>query len=190
MILLTPPPTVTVQADIQPFDLNAYNTTHIHPQSEPSLRAALSRLYQDVPSFRVLLARYATEHSNVMLNLQLTEERSFGSLVVDAIPNGYVISVVVQGKPARIGLDSLEPWLGSTLYGLFEISHEAKVLETLPNRYIFESSVLAHMWNYQDELRRALRKANSEPKLVLTGNGKLIYRTLVLRKRSDPKAVE
>jgi hypothetical protein len=178
-------PPVTDQPAAQAFDYNAFKLGHVHLKSDPSLLAALDRLYQDSPSFRILLARFATEQPKVILHFEPIEEPSFGMLIIQKTNDNYLITLGVQTKPRRLGLDSAEPWLGLILYGLFEISRKDGVFQVSEHRYLFHRSVESHMWNYQQNLRGELRTAGTEPRLVLTGNGKLLYQSVVLRKRYD-----
>ena len=184
MILIIPP-TVSAQVESLPFDFRAFKATRIHPKSDPCLMAALNRLYEDSPSFRVMLARFEKEEPKVILHFECMEERTLGFLLIETTSDNYLITVGVQGKLARLGFDSLEPWLGLLLFGLFEICHKDGVVETKTSHYVFDSSTESHMWNYQQELRKELGKANSQPKLNLAPNGILLYRTLVLGQRYD-----
>ena len=179
------PPGASAQVESLPFDFGTFKATRVHPKSDPTLIAALNRLYEDSPSFRVMLARFAKEEPKVVLYFECMEEKTLGLLLIKNTSENYLITVCVQGKLARLGFDSIEPWLGSLLFGLVEICHKDGVIESKTSYYVFDSSTESHMWNYQQELRKELGKANSLPKLNLAPNGMLLYRTLVLGQRYD-----
>lgn len=173
-------PAVILQAEAQPFDFEKFKASRIHRESDPELMAALNRLYQDSPSFRQLLARFAKDQPNIILLLKPIEKKVYGSLGIIKLVDGYIVIVGVQTRLAKSGVDSLEPWLGFLVYGLLEISNKDGVIAQNQTSFLFNPSVEKRMWKFQLELRHELAQAGTRPKLKLNSDGEHLYRTLVL----------
>jgi hypothetical protein len=110
-------------------------------------------------------------------------EKSFGAIDIQVGPKGYLFVISIQSKLMKLHLDSMEPWVGSMMYCLLEISRQNLVLPITENHFIFNKMLQTRMWNYQRELRKELRMAPSRPKLKLAPDGQVYYRRFILEER-------
>lgn len=173
MFFFAPPPIIH-QIDAPLFDFEHFKATRVHPKSDPELMTALNRLYADCPSFRDLLASFEKEQPTIHILLIPMERNTLGSLKVDKIANGYLITVYVQNKFTRLGLDSREPWLGSILFALLEITRKDGVFGVSADKFIFTNEIETCAWNFQQKIRSELNRANQKPKLKLAKNGEVM----------------
>ena len=180
-----PIPYIQIQNDVKVFDFEFFKSTRVHPDSDHKLQLALARLYQDCPTFRVMISDFSKEQSNISLLLTTTVKRTFGTVQIDKTPNGYLITVFTQTKLANAGFDSIEPWLGSILFALLEFTRRDGVQKISPNRYLFDDKIEASMWFFQQKIRDELKKSKTIPKLKIADNGKVLYNVTILKSRID-----
>ena len=147
-----PPPPIIHQIEAPLFDFEHFKATRVHPKSNPELMKAFNRLYADCPSFRDLMANLAKEQPTIHILLLPMEKNTFGTLKVDKIATGYLITVFVQNKFTRLDLDSREPWLGSILFALLEITRKDGVFGISHNKFIFTNEIETCAWNFQQKL--------------------------------------
>lgn len=167
MLLLTP---ALVLAPLPPdsaFDFDQFRSTRLRSDSSPELVQALVRLYQDSPAFAALLGRLAREEPKVTLSLLKTEDKTFGTLVVKRTPDSYHITLGVQTRLARLGLDAAEPWLAALVFALREVCRNERAHYLADGNYRFTPEVAEKSARFQDEVRVELKRANSLPRLVL-----------------------
>jgi hypothetical protein len=180
MLFLGPPPLTTPQP--QAFDWANFKATRLHPQSDPALRMALDRLFQDCPSFRALLAAFAGDQPSVRLLLETTEEKDYGGFVLHRTAGDYLIRVKVQARLVDLGYDSFEPWLGSLLFVLADLCRGRDVTQLSNGNWLLDPSAEATFWKNQRWLRLELNRATTKPRLKLTLHLMNQYGVFVLRK--------
>lgn len=178
MTLAFLPPAVTAKAPMD--DLDAFISASIDPRSDPEVLTAIARLCKDAASFRVLLNEFSREQPNSKLIFKSTTDKTFGSIDFQTMNKGYLFVISVQSKLTRLHLDSLEPWVGSMIYCLHEMSRQDLLLPMAENNFVFNKMLQARMWNYQRELRKELRVANSQPKLKLATDGQAYFKRFIL----------
>jgi hypothetical protein len=168
------------QNDVKPFDFTYFKSTRVHPGSDPRLQSALNRLYLDCPSFQTVIGHLSKEQPNISLLLATTEEKTFGTLKLDKSPNGYLITVFTQVKLANLESDAIEPWLGSILFALLDVTRKGDVLKLDSNTYLFDKKTETAMWYFQQKLRKELMKSKISPRLKLAQDALKLYNARVL----------
>ena len=179
------PPAALVQAEARPFDFAAWKLAHVDPQSNPALVAALDRLHQDCPGFRAMLAAFAADQPRTSVLLGTMTERSYGQLGIVKVQDGFLIHVGVQAKLVDLGFDSYEPWLGSLLFALAEVSRADNVVQRKDQNYRFNSHVQDVFWSAQTSLRIEFEKAPSAARPRLTLNYRDLFKHYVLGRTTE-----
>jgi hypothetical protein len=162
-------------ADTYLFSYAGFKANHILGDSDPALLASLDRLVQDSPAFRDQIADLDRRETKLKLRLVPTEEATFGSLVVQPYPEGYLVVAKVQHALVKTGFDAQEPWLGSILFALADISRGSAVQPEANQAYVLSREAERRMWAFQRILRKDLAGAATLPKLKLAADGQRLY---------------
>lgn len=167
MLFLTP---ALVAPELPPgasFDFAQFRDTRLLRDSSPELIRAFERLHQDSPTFAALVARFAREEPEITLSLLKNEGKTFGTLVVKRTPGSYHITLGVQTKLARLGMDAVEPWLAALVFALREVCRNERAHYLAEGNFQFTPEVTEKSARFQDEVRIELKRSTSLPRLVL-----------------------
>lgn len=149
------------------LDVTQFRETRLLRDSAPELIQAFERLNRDSPSFANLMTEFSREQPEVTLSLLKTEDKTFGTLVVKRTPGSYHITLGVQSKLARLGMDAVEPWLAAIVFALREVCRNERAHYPAQGNYRFTPEVAEKSARFQDEVRVELKRATTLPRLVL-----------------------
>lgn len=149
------------------LDFTQFRDNRVLRDSSPELVQAFERLHQDSPAFATLVARFSREEPEVTLSLLKTEEKTFGTLVVKRTHGSYHITLGVQHRLARLGMDAVEPWLAALFFALREVCRNERAHYLAEGAYQFTPEIAETSARFQDEVRVELKRATTLPRLVL-----------------------
>lgn len=188
------PPKMALPANAPWPGLEGFMKTRMLPGSDPKLVEAFRNLYLDSPRFKALVERLWSEQTQVFLGLLPLKEEdlaqippppgmrqpkaipTFGSCVIQPIPQGYRIVLLVQTKLAKEGLDMTEPWMAQMVYALSEIAQRDSVTN-LGQLMALDRAAQRKMWNFQRYLRGELKAAHPNRYRALARDGEYLYLT-------------
>lgn len=144
--------------------------TRLLPDSDPHLVSALRRASQDSQELEAVLKSLWQEQPKIRLSLQKIPRRpltrvdalpSMGSLLVQPVPGGFRVVVLVQTGLADQGMDQVEPWVGQALYALLATSRQDGVTPS-KGGFLFNQTTQSSMWDFQRQMRQTLKAEHPE----------------------------
>jgi hypothetical protein len=186
------------QTETHPWPgLEAFMKARMLPGSDPELVDGFRNLYADSPRFKALVERLWTEQPQIQFGMLPMKEQdlsalstkagaaerarvqAFGSCLIQPIPNGYKIVLLVQTKLTKLGLDTTEPWMAQMVFALLELATRDSVLD-LGRLLALDRKAQIKMWNFQRLLRGELKVAYPERYKAMARDGEYLYLTKLL----------
>jgi len=189
-----PTPKTALTANAPWPGLEGFMQARMLPGSDPELVEAFRNLYIDSPRFKALVERLWAEQTQIFFGLLPLKDEdlaklpriagiqrpkaipTFGSCLIQPIPQGYRIVLLVQTKLAKQGLDMPEPWMAQMVYALSEIAQRDSVTN-LGQLMALDRAAQRKMWNFQRYLRGELKSAHPDRYRALARDGEYLYLT-------------
>jgi hypothetical protein len=174
--------------------LEGFLKARLLPESDPELVTSFRNLYLDSPRFKGLVERLWTEQPQIQFGIlpmkdqnqtlmpkpegtpRKTTLQAFGSCVIQPTPNGYKAILLIQTKPARLGMDTVDAWMAQMLFALLELTTRDSVLD-VGRLLVLDRSAQRKMWNFQRLLRGELKAAHPDHYKAMIRDGEYLFLT-------------